>query len=83
MKIVLGKSGSAGDCFATPTLTSHAVWRYIDEVRHVKIQLHIVIPRTPWLTPFVLFEENCMSAALTDEKRGRRASQAARKTNKM
>jgi len=38
---------------------------YVDEVRHVEIQLHKGIPRTPWLPPFVLFEENCMSAALT------------------
>ena len=59
-KIVRWKSGAAG------TLISLAVWRYVDEVRHVGIQLHYGIPRTPWLPPFVLFGENCMSAALTD-----------------
>ncbi|MBP3294240.1 MAG: hypothetical protein J6N32_10850, partial [Clostridia bacterium] len=45
---------------------------YIDEVRYDQIQLHKGILRTPWLTPFVLFEENCMSADRTDAKRERR-----------
>jgi len=72
-KIVTGKSGSA------KTLTSHAVERYVDIVRNDRIQLHFGIFRTPWLTPFVLFKENYMSADQTIAKRGRRASQAARK----
>jgi len=54
-----------------------------DEVRQYRIQLQYVIPRTPWLSPFVLFKENCMSANQTNAKRGRRVSQDARKPNKM
>ena len=53
-----------------------------EEVRQYRIQLQYVIPRTPWLTPFVLFKKDCMSANRTNVKRGRRASQAARKPNK-
>jgi len=76
-KIVMGKSGSA------KTLTSHAVWRYVDKVSNDRIQLRFGIPRTPWLPPFVLFKKDFMSANRTNVKRGRRASQDARKPNKM
>ena len=67
------KSGTA------ETLTSHAVKRFGDIVRYVRIQLHFISIRTPWLPPFVLcVYANFMSADRTNEKRGRRSSQAAR-----
>ena len=55
-------------------------FRLRDIVRRVTIQLHELFHRTPWLPPFVLcVSYNCMSAALSNAKRGRRISQAARK----
>ena len=54
-----------------------------DEVRQYRIQLQYVIPRTPWLSPFVLFKENCMSANQTNAKRGRRPEPSRAEADKM
>ena len=68
MKIVRWKSGAAG------TLISHAVWRYVDIVRHVRIQLHLVgFPHALARRRACFAFADGMSADQINEKRGRRA----------
>ena len=50
---------------------------YVDEVRHVGIQLHKGIPRTPWLPPFVLCVKQ-LYGSRPNERKARTAGEPIR-----
>ena len=65
------------------TLTSLAIWRYVDEVRYDQIQLHIIgFPHALARRRACFVFANCMSADQIIEKRGRRAEPSRAETQR-